>query len=340
MLMDDKVKQFQKDFPGVYFIYPTADSIGTYLKSIEYFQAGEHIISLDKPGEGNMNFVIRVITNQRRFILKQARPWVEKYPHIPAPIERNAIESAFYSTISGNALLLKHSPHIIYHDPASFIILMTDLGESSDYLNLYERGKTIEQDQLNSITNYLTQLHKISPAAFPDNWQMRLLNQEHIFKFPFRKDNGFDLNQVQQGLAPVALKYIQNKPLVDRITALGDLYLEHGDVLCHGDFYPGCWLNTTDGLKIIDPEFSFPGFREFDLGMMVGHLIMALQPHESIDQVISAYKEVAPISIELVFQIAGVSILRRILGVAQLPLPLSLHEKEVVMDQAVQWITS
>jgi 5-methylthioribose kinase len=217
---------------------------------------------------------------------------------------------------------------------------MTDLGESTDYLHLYEQGETFEQDQLNATINYLIQLHKISPKEFPDNMDMRLLNHEHIFKYPFREDNGFDLNMVQEGLAPLALKYIKNKWLVDRITRLGNHYLKRGDVLCHGDFYPGCWLNTADGLKVIDPEFSFPGFAEFDMGMMIGHLTMAQQPNEYIDQVLNFYQQTAPLNRQLVLQIGGVAILRRILGVAQLPLTLTLQEKETLMDKAVLWILS
>jgi len=39
----------------------------------------EEVISMKKPGEGNMNVVLRIITNERSFILKQSRPYVEKY---------------------------------------------------------------------------------------------------------------------------------------------------------------------------------------------------------------------------------------------------------------------
>jgi 5-methylthioribose kinase len=34
---------------------------------------------------------------------------------------------------------------------------------------------------------------------------MRKLNYEHIFEYPFREENGFDLDTVQEGLQAVAM---------------------------------------------------------------------------------------------------------------------------------------
>ena len=70
-----------------------------YLSEQEWLQAGEKIETLEKAGEGNMNLVLRVKTNQRSLIIKQSRPWVEKYPHILAPLERAIVEGQFYQLI-------------------------------------------------------------------------------------------------------------------------------------------------------------------------------------------------------------------------------------------------
>jgi 5-methylthioribose kinase len=57
---------------------------------------GERVRSVSKAGEGNMNLTLRVVTSKRSFVLKQARPWVEKYPQIAAPVDRALVEIAFY----------------------------------------------------------------------------------------------------------------------------------------------------------------------------------------------------------------------------------------------------
>ena len=49
-----------------------------YLRVREWLNSEENITTIEKPGEGNMNVVLRVVTDQRSFILKQSRPYVQK----------------------------------------------------------------------------------------------------------------------------------------------------------------------------------------------------------------------------------------------------------------------
>ena len=61
-----------------------------------WISASEDVVAAERAGEGNMNCTLRVRTTERTFILKQARPWVEKYPQIEAPDERALLEANFY----------------------------------------------------------------------------------------------------------------------------------------------------------------------------------------------------------------------------------------------------
>ena len=109
------------------------------------------------------------------------------------------------------------------------------------------------------------------------NTEMRSLNYEHIFEYPFREENGFNLDTVQEGLQALALPYKKDSELKQKIERLGSLYLSKGKYLLHGDYYPGSWLKTADGIKVIDPEFCFYGLREFDLGVLLAHMYMTQQ---------------------------------------------------------------
>jgi 5-methylthioribose kinase len=71
-------------------------SITHYLRSKEWIGPREIVRRAARAGEGNMNCTLRVQTSERTFILKQARPWVEKYPQIPAPWNRAEAEARFY----------------------------------------------------------------------------------------------------------------------------------------------------------------------------------------------------------------------------------------------------
>ncbi|TFG71242.1 MAG: hypothetical protein E4H26_12695 [Flavobacteriales bacterium] len=69
------------------------------------------------------------------------------------------------------------------------------------------------------------------------------------------------------------------------VRTIGQKYLSPGETLLHGDYYPGSWMTVGDQFYVIDPEFGFVGFAEFDLGVMVAHLIMATMEVEKLDLV-------------------------------------------------------
>jgi len=120
---------------------------------------------------------------------------------------------------------------------------------------------------------------------------MRALNHEHIFVYPYLDVNGMDLDTILPGLQGVANKVKANSSLKKVFDELGNLYLSDGDYLLHGDYFPGSWLKTEDGIKIIDPEFCFFGPIEFEIGVIVTHLKMADQPVAIIQRALSLYDE-------------------------------------------------
>ena len=74
--------------------------ITAYLQAQSWILEGENISSFEVPGEGNMNFTLRITTKRRSFIIKQSRNYVEKYPQIAAPEDRTQREADFYNAIS------------------------------------------------------------------------------------------------------------------------------------------------------------------------------------------------------------------------------------------------
>lgn len=313
-----------------------------FLNRKGFFQVAEKIVKKEKPGEGNMNFVVRVITNQRSFILKQANEYVEKYPHIPAPKERIQIEAQFYKKIASNGMLKQSMPELLYEDLEDDFFILEDLGNTIDYSYLYNREEKLSGSTVIELTNYLNDLHisfaKTDSNAEIENKKMRALNQEHIFYFPFLEKNGFNLNDIQDGLQELSLKYKRDNKLKDKLKTLAAVYLENGRYLLHGDFYPGSWLKTATGIKIIDPEFCFFGPREFDLSVFIAHLTLSNQSEELIKKVQEKYLNFNSLDGELLDALIGVEIIRRLLGLAQIPLRMSLNEKEKMLEKAYHLI--
>lgn len=316
-----------------------------YLRSKKWLEKSEKVIKVEKPGEGNMNFTLRVyISSNKTFIIKQSRAYVEKYPTIPAPANRATIEGRFYKFTQGNKTLSASMPTILGIDETNNIIITQDLGLSNDFTNLYQPNGIILNTEIEAIAAYLSELHRsfyseIPNAAFA-NREMRALNHEHIFVYPFLEENGFNLDTILEGLQEEALIYKNDVLLKEKIKTLGDIYLADGHYLLHGDYYFGSFLRTNDGVRIIDPEFCFYGYAEFDLGVLISHLKISKQSQESIDIVLSNYKKSTNFNENLLKQFIGIEIMRRIIGLAQLPITLTLQQRIDLLKEAKALIIS
>lgn len=301
------------------------------LISRNWLEPGERVKNVSKAGEGNMNVVLRARTNKRSLIVKQSRPYVQKYPDIAAPLDRIHTEERFYRAVSGSGIEA-HLPRLLGFDPAEHLLLLEDLGQAEDMTFLYGT-RSIEPETLDTLVAVLGRIHATpAPADFPDNLALRGLNHQHIFVLPFLEHNGFALDSIQPGLEELAAPFKADAGLKATVAALGERYLGAGTVLLHGDYYPGSWLQASGEVYVIDPEFSFAGFAEFDLGVMAAHLLMATGEPEIVNRVLERYP--GPANRELTLQVAGTEIVRRLIGLAQLPLERSLEEKAYLLRLA------
>ncbi len=303
------------------------------LKERQILDNSEHILDLSKAGDGNMNLTLRIDTNKRSFILKQARSWVEKYPEIAAPSERSLVETAFYEYIQTQSALKAIMPQLIGNDQKSRILVIEDLENSTDLTSLYS-GDYLSESEVATLISFLKILHQ--PLTDLDkeifrNRQMRALNHEHIFQLPLEPDNGIELDSVTNGLQKAADSLKKDRVYVEKIVELGETYLADGCSLVHGDFFPGSWLRTPNGIRIIDPEFCFTGTPSFDIGVMLAHLFLSNQPEGILRYVRSAYSADTPI-LTLANGFAGAEIMRRLIGVAQLPLDVPISKKRELLD--------
>ena len=290
-----------------------------------------------------MNYTLRIKTNQRSFILKQARPYVEKYPSIAAPVERAAMEAAFFKAAAQWEGVGEMLPRLLFFAPEDHLQMIEDLGAGADFTAFYQRKEVIPQKELASLLKFLHALHQQSrenPTSYNfQNRAMRELNHFHIFDFPFQSENGLNLDGIQEGLQALAQRTIfQQAGLREKTMALGLRYLADGDTLLHGDFFPGSWLRTERGVFVIDPEFCFQGDAEFDLGVCLAHLCFCGVEWAAALAILQEHY--GHFDAALCRDFAAVEILRRIYGVGQLPLSMSIAEKEAVTLLAIEQLMS
>ncbi len=341
-----KKDEFQTLFTHTYFLDPDeVPELTDYLTARNRLAVGESVLGAEKAGEGNMNCAVRVRTSAGSFILKQARPWLEKYPEIAAPFDRTLAEARFYGLVASNPAVAGRMPRMLWSDDAARVIALEDLGVASDFFPVYAREIALPEQTLADLVAYLSALHGLAPAdpAARErlaNREMRALNHEHIFALPLWADNGLDLDAYTgtPGLAAAAASLKADASYTGIVTDLGERYRNGtGDNLLHGDFFPGSFLRTAAGVRVIDPEFCFCGDAEFDLGVFAAHLLLAGEPAERAERALHLYQPAAGvvISMELVRQFAGVEIMRRLIGVAQIPtLRVDLSRKVFLLEQS------
>ena len=237
-------------------------------------------------------------------------------------------------------------PSVLAFDVKKRLMVVEDLGQASDYAMLYRSD--IAQSEVDSVfeqaIDWVSQLHASATVGNTELGckPLRSLNHQHIFSIPLSDPPAIDLDSVCDGLTKASRSICADGAVQKAMTKLGEVYLEADTVagaqsLLHGDYYPGSWLKTDAGFRVIDPEFCFCGPREFDLGVLAAHWIFCggKAGASTIDRVIDAAVVKADtacqISRQLVFGFAGAELIRRLLGVAQLPF-------EADLDRRVQWL--
>jgi 5-methylthioribose kinase len=316
-----------------------AAAVEAHLRRLGWIEEREQITALEIPGQGNMNRLLRVRLDSRSFILKQAVPYVARYPQIPAPVTRLAAEAAFYRAIAPHPELRRHTPALLGEDQAEHLLCLEDLGTGGDLTRLYAEGPGTRHEQtLSVLTGWLGKLHglTIDAASVPPNGAMRELNHAHIFQVPLDPDNGVALSA---SLGDHQRRLAGDAALRARARSLGQIYLgaaghESRPVLLHGDFYPGSWLEHAEQtVAVIDPEFGFAGPAEFDVGVFMAHLIMSGYSPTAVDTAVQRYQAPPGFSAALAAGFAGMEVIRRLLGVAQLP----LHADDDTRSGWLQW---
>jgi len=309
-------------------------------RKLGWIAPDESIEGLAPAGEGNMNRTLRARLATRTLILKQSVPFVAKYPQIPAPEDRIATENLFYSRLAADGPLSMRMPARIGFDASHRLLALEDMGTQGDFLHLYRDGfaELNGRGLFTALIYWLWRLHAlqgIDTAAFA-NREMRTLNHQHIFVIPLIPGNGAS---IAPGLETIAAQFAADDGLRNIATQLGEIYLgktSHASRACllHGDYYPGSWLHHHRiGVAIIDPEFAFVGPPEFDVGVMLAHLTFAGFSQQDLMGTLRSYVTPPGFDYGLAIRFAAIEIIRRLLGVAQLPL-------EANAEQRITWLNT
>ena len=337
-----------------------------YLRAQGWLDDSESVRCLALAGEVfNMNCTLRVtLGSGATLIVKQSRPFVERYPSIAAPVERIEAEACFYQACLADgtpAVLRRSVPSLRGFDAASHVLCMEDVG-TTDWGLLYAGGGggcDLPASVAADLGAFLAAVHDLSPdAALPEgcvlgrgnNAGLRELTWNYVFHLPLEAGGGgVDLETVTPGLEELASELRGDEAFKERARALGRRYVlqeegppEFARRLVHGDFFPASWMVGGDGAaaaRVIDAEFCHLGLPELDVGFAVAHLLVTSQ-EAAAAALLRAYfagRRNGGAERGLVAQMAGVEVMRRLIGLAQLPLAAphdSLGHKKTLLALA------
>jgi len=254
----------------------TDSNLPDYLRNLGLVGEGD-LVAVEKAGDGNINWVRRArLRDGRSWIVKQARPALERFPQYQVSTERIVFEARYYA-VARPLDPVGVCPAIHHFDEGERVLVLEDLGDAERLDALLARGGD-GRAPARALARFLAAVHGATAgdASLLDRFDgdaMRHLHGDHIFALPFAPDA-----EAEFPLAPAVAE--RARPL--RARAFRELaaaayarYREPRGALVHGDVQAGNVLLPPQGAKLLDAEIAHVGDPAFDLGTLVAHLLLA-----------------------------------------------------------------
>jgi 5-methylthioribose kinase len=244
-------------------------------------------------GDGNLNLVFIVTGEKGAVVIKQALPYLRCVGEAWAlPLERAYFENeALTEAAKFVPDLLPKRYHydsklaaIVMEFLSPHIILRKGFIQGIRYPRLAgDIAEFMAQTLFKTSDLYLdAATKKQRMAIFCRNTELCKITEDLVFTDPYRvaKLNRWTTPQLDD----IALKFRQDGPLKTAAQRLKLKFLTSAEALIHGDLHSGSIMATPDDTRVIDPEFAFYGPMGFDVGAVIGNLLLAFfsqEGHES-----------------------------------------------------------
>ena len=268
------------------------DTICEYLLGIEsvreYF-SGDALVA-SEIGDGNLNFVFIVKSlddDTKALIVKQAVPYLrcvgDSFPlsRKRMSFEIRALQSYYDATPS-------YTPKIYEANEAMSLVVMEYLGTHI----IMRQGlidRVVYPQFAEHISEFLAEnLFKTSSLSlqssakrelidqFNSNRELCKLTEDFVFTFGFMphetNDDNADDNETAQSL-------FDDMEFKKQVLKLKYKFMNQTDALLHGDLHTGSIMLNADETYVIDPEFAFVGPFGFDIGAVIGNLVLSYVSH-------------------------------------------------------------
>ena len=240
--------------------------------------------TIEEVGDGNLNLVFIVKGPSGGMAVKQALPYVRLVGESwPLPLSRSHFE---YLALTQQARLApKLVPAVLHRNEALALVAM-ELLEPHIIMRKGLVGGITYPRFVEDITTFLARTLFLSSdlamaavakkegiAAFAGNHALCKITEDLIFTDPYRvaEQNRW----TSPWLDATAAAFREDLDAHVAISRLKLKFMGAPEALIHGDLHTGSIMVTEHDTRIIDPEFAFYGPMGFDIGAVIGNLLMA-----------------------------------------------------------------
>lgn len=253
-------------------------------------------------GDGYLNFVFLVEGLRGKVCVKQAVPYVRLIGESwPMTLERMAFQHRCH--LEHDRYCADYLPEVYHYDSQLYLIVMEYL--NSHIIMRYGMIQAIEYPLFaEQMSEYLSRSlfftssfflssaeKKQKMAFFCDNTELCKILEDVVFTEPYwqAKNNRWTSPQLDE----IAAEFRQDVPLKIAASRLKLKYMTNAEALIHGDLHTGSLMVTPESLKVIDHEYAFYGPMAFDVGNVIGNLLLdylAQEGYATIDRSRETYQ--------------------------------------------------
>jgi 5-methylthioribose kinase len=240
--------------------------------------------TISEVGDGNLNLVFIIKGPNGGVAVKQALPYVRLVGESwPLPLSRSHYE---YLALTHQARLAPGLvPAVLHHNEALALVVM-ELLEPHIIMRKGLVAGTTYPRFVEDITTFLARTlffssdlalpaaeKKEGIAAFAGNHALCKITEDLIFTDPYRvaEQNRW----TSPWLDATAASFREDLEAHVAISRLKLKFLGSPEALIHGDLHTGSIMVTERETRVIDPEFAFHGPMGFDIGAVIGNLLMS-----------------------------------------------------------------
>lgn len=239
--------------------------------------------TLSVDGYANNIILVKDRYTGRSVILKQILPYVraakEENMEIPLPEERIYVE--FYSLKLWKDLCPEYVPQIYLFDRDNNIIVFEYI-ENMELL----RSALIKQKKYDiipkQIGNFLSRTAFFSSNLFLDKKERQSFidffsksDAENIWdNLIFKRTTNFAEDDVNPFIKEDNRRFCQNDKVKNEVKKLSGIFKKKKESLIHSDFHTSNIFVSDKEIKVFDSEYSIFGPPSFDMGRLLGNLIL------------------------------------------------------------------